>query len=147
MKKLFSTLVPAALILSMAIIPSAAAERKSIMSFDNYELVRDFGLNQHNNYITEYMFDGNREYNKNDASSYCHPTPETTQTPAAEDNGVSAGLICRCSSCGRHCDRSPAQEEIISRPQGAAPIGAAPFCTDVRIRPMLTRNRIYDRIV
>ena len=35
MKKLFSTLVPAALILSMAIIPSAAAERKSIMSFDN----------------------------------------------------------------------------------------------------------------
>ena len=93
MKKLFSTLVLAALILSMAIIPSAAAERKSIMSFDNYELVRDFGLNQHNNYITEYMFDGNREYNKNDASSYCHPAPETTQAPAAEDNGVSAGLI------------------------------------------------------
>ena len=65
-----------ALILSMAIIPSSAVERESIMSVDNYSFFCDFILSRHKNYVISRMFDGKKEYNQNKASTFCHLLPE-----------------------------------------------------------------------
>jgi len=72
MKKILSIAMLLMLVLSMAVVPASAAERTNVLTLDTAEFWLEFGIKGGSSkHVIEYMFDGVKHYDGNDASTYC----------------------------------------------------------------------------
>lgn len=72
MKKIFSLVLILTLLLSLSVAPAAAEEaRQNVFTLETVYPYHQIGLNPTNAYVPEYICDGNVDYDKSNAGTFC----------------------------------------------------------------------------